>query len=338
MRRNLVLGGVVFCLFLVCLFSGVGFSQEKIKLRLSDQFPPSHKHYQLMDQFCQEIQKRTNGRVEVVHYPANALVPITKTYEAVVTGTVDIGTTLLAYSPGRFPLSEFLSLPLGFSSGYQATKLVNEYYKKFKPAEFNETQVLFFHASGPGVFQVKKDINSLDEIKGLRIKANAENADIVKKLGGAPVTLPITETYEALQRGIIDGVLLPIEPVKGWKLGDHLRTVILNYAVSYTTAMYVVMNKEKWNALPEDIKKVITQTSEEWIEKFGKQWNELDEEALAYMKEKNIKVVRATPEEHAKVAALMKPIIDEYIKTTTQKGLPGDKVIEFAMSFLKERK
>jgi len=333
MKKKGGFANVVVCLF-VALFALSGYAKT-IKLRLTDQYPPVHKNFQLMDQWCQDLKARTNGMVEVVHYPANALVPITKTYEAVVTGTVDIGTTLLAYSPGRFPLSEFLSLPLGFKSGYQATKLANEYYKRFQPAEWNETKVLFFHCSGPGVFQVKKDINSLDDIKGLRIKANAENAAIVKALGGAPVTLPITETYEALQRGIIDGVLLPIEPAKGWKLGDHLKTVVLNYAVSYTTAMYVVMNKDRWESLPDDVKAVIEELCEEYVEKFGKQWNELDEEALAYMKEKGIKVVGATPEEYAKVAELMKPIIAEYIERTTAKGLPGDKVIEFALDYIK---
>lgn len=331
MKRWAFLGVGIF-LFFVFSFAAYG---STIKLRLTDQYPPAHKNFQLMDQWCQDLKARTNGMVEVVHYPANALVPITKTYEAVVTGTVDIGTTLLAYSPGRFPLSEFLSLPLGFRSGYQATMLANEYRKKFNPAEFNETKLLFFHCSGPGVFQVKKDINSLDDIKGLRIKANAENAAIVKALGGAPVTLPITETYEALQRGIIDGVLLPIEPVKGWKLGDHLKTVVLNYAVSYTTAMYVVMNKEKWESLPKEVKALIEELNAEYIEKFGKQWNELDDEALAYMKEKGIKVVRATPQEHAKVADLMKPIIQDYIQRTNAKGLPGDKVIEFALDYIK---
>lgn len=313
-------------------------SADVIKLRLSDQFPPSHKNFLSLDQWCKEVEKRTNGQVKVTHYPANALVPITKTYDAVVTGTVDIGTTLIAYSPGRFPLSEFLSLPLGFKSGYQATKLANEYYKKFRPKEWEETKVLFFHASGPGVFQVKKDIKSLDEIKGLRIKANAENADIVRQLGGAPVTLPITETYEALQRGIIDGVLLPIEPIKGWRLGDHLRTVVLNHAVSYTTAMYVVMNKKVWESLPKEVQQVIEKLNEEWIEYQGKLWNELDQEAMVYIKEKGIKVVEATPEEYKKVEELMKPIIEKYIKDTTSKGLPGDQVVKFAQEFIRSTK
>lgn len=336
MKRRFLFRLAIFFLFFFPLTFLL--SAQEFKFRFSDQFPPGHKNGLLAQKWCEEVEKRTNGRVKITHYPANALVPITKTYEAVVKGTVDIGTTLLAYSPGRFPLSEFLTLPLGFTSGYQATLLANAYYKKFRPKEFGETKVLFLHGSGPGLFQTKKEINSLDEIKGLRIKANAENADIVKNLGGAPVTLPITETYEALMRGIIDGVLLPIEPIKGWKLGDQLKTVIKNYAVSYTTSMYVVMNKEKWDALPKDIQQIIEKINEEWIEMQGKLWDELDREAEAYMKEKGIKIVVATPQEHAKVAEKMKPIIEAYIKSTTQKGLPGDEVIKFAQDFMKKVK
>ena len=328
--RCVLLLAVLFCFSLSLTLYG-----QEIKLRFSDQFPPSNKNGQLAQAWCKEIEKRTGGRVKVTYFAGNTLVPITKMYDAVVKDTVDIGTSLVAYSPGRFPLTGFLTLPMGFSSGYQATKVADAYYRRFKPKEFDETKVLYLNGSGPAIFQTKKVINSLDDVKGMRIKSNAENAEIVKRVGAAPVTLAMTEVYEGLQRGLIDGGLMPQEVLQTWKLADHLKTIVQNYAVSPTVSMYVVINKDKWNALPKDIQGIIEKLDEEWVEKQGKLWIEVDAEAEAYAKEKGIKIIKASKEDTAKYAEKMKPIQLEYVKAMKEKGLPGDEVLKFALDYLK---
>ncbi|HEX2967242.1 MAG TPA: hypothetical protein VHO84_15760 [Syntrophorhabdaceae bacterium] len=89
------------------------------------------------------------------------------------------------------------------------------------------------------------------------MRANAENADIVKILGAAPVTMPVTEAYDSLSRGVVDGTLFPIEALQGFKIGEVVKTVIENYGVSYATSMYCIMNKAKWNQIsPADQKAI----------------------------------------------------------------------------------
>ena len=80
------------------------------------------------------------------------------------------------------------------------------------------------------------------DLKGLRIKANAENADIVKNLGASPVTMPVTETYDALSRGVVDGCLFPLEALQGFKIGEVVKTVLEDYPMSYMTSMYAIIN------------------------------------------------------------------------------------------------
>lgn len=97
-------------------------ADEKVtKLKYSNFFPPSHKNSILSEQWGKEIEKRTNGRVKVTYFPGSILTPPTQTYDSVVKGIADIGQSLVGYSPGRFPLTEVLALPLGYSSGIQAT-------------------------------------------------------------------------------------------------------------------------------------------------------------------------------------------------------------------------
>jgi TRAP-type transport system periplasmic protein len=320
---------------LLCGPSPIGAEEKVIKLKYSNLFPPSHRNSVLSDQWGKEIEKRTNGRVKIVYFPGNTLTPPTQTYDSVVKGIADVGQSLVGYAPGRFPLTEVLALPLGYTSGFQATKLTNEFYKKFTPKEFDDTQVMYLHGHGPGLVHTKKVISSLDDVRGLRIKANAENAAIVSTLGGAPVSLPITETYDGLQKGLVDGVLLPIEPIKGWKFSDMIKTIVENYGMAYTAPIFVVMNKDKWKSLPKDVQEIIMQVNAEWIEKQALQWNELDKEAREFCIQKGIKIAKATPEEGAKTVEKMKPIHVAYVEAMKAKGLPGADALQFCLEYIK---
>ena len=335
----MVIFGLFIALTLMIALPSLTQADEKvIKLKYSNFFPPSHKNSILSEQWGKEIEKRTNGRVKVTYFPGSTLTPPTQTYDSVVKGIADIGQSLVGYSPGRFPLTEVLALPLGYSSGIQATNLTNEFYRKFKPKEFDDTQVMYFHGHGPGFFHTKKVISSIDDIKGLRIKANAENAAIVTAVGGAPVSLPITETYDGLQKGLIDGVLLPIEPIKGWKFFEMIRTTVENYAMAYTAPIFVVMNKDKWNSLPKDIQEIIVQINSEWIVKQGQQWTDLDRESKDFCVQKGIRMAVATPEQEAQTADRMKPILAEYVSGMKSKGLPGDEALQFCREYIRNNR
>lgn len=338
MKKSFMVKLAVFLMVAVfCLTSLPIYAQDKVlKLRYSNFFPPVHPISKLAEEWIKEVEKRTNGRVKISYFPGNTLAPPTQAYDSTVKGIVDMAQNLLAYSPGRLPLSEVLQQPLGYTSGYQATKMANEYYKKFMPKEFNDVKVMYLHGVAPGTFHVKKDIKSFEDLKGLRIKANAENADIVKVLGAAPVTMPITETYDALQKGLAEGILLPNEALKGWRFAEVVKSSLDSNAVSYMTSMYVIMNKAKWNMISKEDQKAIEKINEEWIEKQGKLWNKLDKEGKEYAIQKGVKFAKVSKQEEAAVAAKMKPILENYVKNTKAKGLPGDEALKFCQDYLKK--
>lgn len=330
------LGIVGLILFSFLVLSAPLPAQEKvIKLRYSNLFPPMHPNAKLSDEWCKEIEKRTSGRVTFTHFAGNTLTPPTQTYDSVVKGIADVGQSLMAYSAGRFPQTGVFGLPLGFTSGYQATKTLNAFYKKFHPKEYDDTKVMYFHGHGPGLISTKKVLGSIEDIKGLRIKVNAENADIIKALGGSPVTMPITETYDALQKGLLDGILLPFEALKGWKFGEIVKTTIVNHSMSYTAPIFVVMNKDKWNSISKADQQVIEKINEEWIEKQAQQWSRLDKEAEEFVIQKGVKVLRASKADEAKVAEKMKPIFPEFVKDMKAKGFNGEEILKFCLDYIR---
>jgi len=323
--------------FLFCLVLGSGASaQEKtIVLKYSNFFPAPHTNSILADQWCKEVEKRTNGRVKVNYYAGAVLTPAAQTYDSVVRGIADIGLSCQAYTRGKFPLTEAIDLPLGYKSGFAATKMINEFYKKFRPKEYDDVHVLYLHAHGPGILHTKKPVNKLEELKGLKIRSTGLSAKLVQALGGAPVGMPMTESYDSLSKGVADGILCPDEALEGFKLGEVVAFTTEDYSAAYSTAFFVVMNKAKWNSLPKDVQGIIEKLNEEWIEKTGKNWDEIDKSGQAFAAKHGVKRIKLSPQESVRWAASAHPLLDEYVKSMKAKNLPGDEVLKFCLDYLK---
>jgi TRAP-type C4-dicarboxylate transport system substrate-binding protein len=338
MRRHSTVKIFFLVLFLsVCFVSFPGYStaQKVITMNYSNFFPAPHKHSILAEQWCKEIEKRTNGRVKIAYFPGGTLTPAAQIYDGVVKGISDIGFSCFAYTRGKFPLTEVIDLPIGLKDGTTATRLINEYYKKFKPKEIDEVKVMYLHAHGPGMLHTKKPVNKLEDLKGMKIRATGLASKIVTALGGSPVGTTMPETYDALRTGVAEGAMAPFEALQGFKWGEVINSSTVAYGSGYSTGMFIVMNKNKWNSLPPDIQKVFTEVNEEWIEKQARAWDEIEKEGIDFTQKRGNKIIRLTKEEDARWAVAVKPIVDEYVKTTKAKGLPGDEALKFCLDYLK---
>ncbi len=309
------------------IFTSLGFAQ--IKLNYSVFFPAPHKNAVLATEWAKEIEKRTGGKVQITVFPGGTLTPADKCYDGVVKGISDIGFSVLAYTRGKFPLTEVADLPLGMKTGLVATKMINDFYKKFKPREFDEVQVMYLHGHGPGILHSKKEVTKLEDVKGMKIRCTGMAAKIVGALGATPVAMPMGETYDALSRGVVDGSMAPYEALQGWKWGEVVKYTVEDWGASYSTGMFVVMNKDKWNSLPADIQKIIEQVNEEYIEKQGKTWDEIEKAGKDFTVSRGNKIISFLQDEDWKWQKAVKPLLDEYVKNMGNKGLPGDVVLKF---------
>jgi TRAP-type C4-dicarboxylate transport system substrate-binding protein len=170
-----------------------------VELTYSIFFPATHGHTVLATEWAKEIEKRTNGAVKINMYPGATLTPPDQCYDGVVKGISDIGMSVLSYTKGRFPLTEVIDLPQGYKSGSQVTNLCNAYYEKFKPKELADTQIMYLHGHGPGIFHTKKPVNKMEDLKGMKIRCTGTSKSR-ERLGATPVAMPQTETYDAFKR------------------------------------------------------------------------------------------------------------------------------------------
>jgi TRAP-type C4-dicarboxylate transport system substrate-binding protein len=320
------------CLFLLGFVVSPAIAQTK--LNYSVFFPAPHKNAVLATEWAKEIEKRTGGKVQITVFPGGTLTPADKCYDGVVKGLSDIGFSVLAYTRGKFPLTEVVDLPLGSKTGLASTKLINEYYKKFKPKELDEVKVMYLHGHGPGILHTKAAVNKLEDMKGKKIRCTGMAAKIVGALGATPVAMPMGETYDALSRGVVDGSMAPFEALQGWKWGEVVKFTTEDWGAAYSSGMFVVMNKEKWNALPPDVQQIIEKVNEEYAEKQGKLWDEIDKAGRDFSVGRGNKVIALSQDENWKWTKAVKPILDEYVKNMKEKGLPGEEALKFCLETL----
>ena len=308
----------------------------KTQLTYSNFFPPTHVNSRLAESWCREVEKRTQGEIIIKYFPASTLTRAHQTYDGVVQGIADIGMTVLAYSRGRFPVASAIDLPMGYSSGTQATAVANAVLEKFQPREFKDTQIMFLHAHGPGLIHTRnKEIKTLEDLKGLKLRGTGTSGKIQAALGASPVGKSMRECYQMLQKGVVDGSSHPIESNKGWKLGEVVHYMVQNFSTAYTTTFAVFMNKGRWNALTPEHQAIIQEINAQWALKHGKAWDEADAKGMAFFKAKGGKVLAQTPDQAQAWANQATAVITEYEKKASRKGIDGHAVVNFIKEQLK---
>lgn len=335
MRKTGLLLIMVF-FFVFGINSLVG-AQDVIKLKAANYLPPTHKMSLLSGWFCDEVKKRTNGKVEITYHAGGTLLSPDKMYVGVSTGIADMGLSHTGYTRGRFPVTEVLDLPLGFPSGYVASQVSYDFYNQFKPSEWDAVHVLYFATTGPLIIQTtSKPVKSLEELAGLKIRATGQTADIVKSLGAVPVPLGMPDVYDSLRRGVIEGVMVDLSTLKYWKFAEVVKYVTSAWQIGSGYTFYWVMNKNKWDKMPPDVQKVLTEVGIEAKDKQAALWNEMDIEGVQAFKEKGGQMISLPDAEAAKWVQKVEPVIAEYRKSMASKGFK-EADVDGWIKFIKER-
>ncbi len=280
--------------------------------------------------FAKIINERTKGRVKITTYPAGTLIPPDRLYEGVATGIVDIGQVSPSYVPTRFPANDATLLPYRMKNGWVYTHASNDWMLKFKPKEYDDVRMLLQVSPGPYVIGMRnKPVAKPEDLKGMKLRASGtQAAAYIKALGATAVNMPMGEAFEALQRGVIDGTLAPVEPLKAWKHAEVIKYET-KLPLQCVSGNNLFMNLAKWNSLPADIKKIIDDALPETLEVFAKTWWYGDIAAEDYFLSLGggRKFVEIAPADIPAWEKLVAPLRTEY--TATHKNLPATDYIKY---------
>ena len=194
-----------------------------------------------------------------------------------------------------------------------------------------------FSTSPPAVLQtIAKPVRTLEELKGLKIRGTGRIGDLVKTLGATPMPVEMVDLYEALRRHVIDGNFGPMEQLKGFKIGEVIRYTTACWKIGTSYTFYVVMNRSKWNGLPEDIKKIFQETADEFKDKWAVMWNEIEIEGMQFLNSQGGQILQLSDAEAARWVKASQPVVEEFRKDLMAKGYTK-KEIDSWLAFAKER-
>ena len=306
---------------------------KSIEFKMGHMNSPDHVQDKWsMAPFSEEVAKATNNRVNFKIYPGGALGGPKDTYDNIVTGIMDAGWGLQGYNAGKFPVHSVLQLPfLANGNGEELSEVAQQLYDTFPEiqSEYDDVKLLWVHAADPYAIITKgKAVKSFEDVKGLKLRTpSVEAGQMIESWGATPVSLPAPEIYDALQKGVIDGGVLPVAAIKDFNLFDVVDYVTLG---NFNTSLfYVTMNKNSWNKMSEEDRKMV----EELIgipmaEKSGNAFDQQKELAEKQAKENGTEFIELDSAELDKFKESSKSVTENWLDEMKKKGIDGQKIYD----------
>lgn len=291
--------------------------------------------------FIKRVEELTNGKVKFQHYPAEQLGKAADMLKLVQGGTADIAYIGPTYMAGKLPLSSVGEIPGVFSDPVAGSKAIWKlaqdtlYEKEFKQYGVRPLVASLFPAYY--AFSTKKPIKSIGDLKGMKIRVpGGPGEEAAKLVGAVPVTMPANQAYEALQRGVLDGMFTTFAIARGYKLEELLKYAVEGGSFGSFTNFYCI-NENVWQKLPEDVKKAMKQAGDETVVNMGKGLKEENEKWMReWEKQKVMTIHHLSPEEQKVWLAKVEPVQKIWAEEIEKKGYPARQVVDEFKKALQE--
>lgn len=281
------------------------------------------------------ITERTGGRVKVTYYHAESLGKAGDFVNMLKGGVVDMANLTLPNTPTQFEMEAGVELPfLGIPNRTVGGNLNKELFTKGYFKGLNEFKVLAYFPTPPMTIFLKKKAETTQDFKGLKLRGTTAAVNQMwEALGASAVSMPITDVYMSLERGVIDGLCTGWEVYLQFKMNEVARYVMWTPPVS-SACMFVVLNKDIWNSFPVDIQQAIDQVSTEFEYVWSDRYQDKDKQAVDILSKAGMEVYSLSPSETENIKKLAAPIINSWIADKQAKGLPAQEMIDQAQKIL----
>ena len=298
------------------------------ELRLSTFVPPVHVIYrEVITPWAADLAKATNGEVKVTLYPSMQLGgKPPELFRQAVDGVADLVFTLPGYTSPAFPRVGIIELPGLKDDGLAATDMMWDLLDPYLLPEFKGTKVIaLWGAEDAGLMtRTGKAYRTLDDLKGLRLRApSAAQAKQIQYMGAVPIAAPITEVYPGLERGTMDGAMVPFTTILDFRLGEVAKGYTIAGPIFGRSVFLIAMNQQKYDSLPASARAAIDKLSGRALSRKATDvYIKRAEQAVASVRGK-ADVYELPKAEQQRITKTLRPIIDEWIKESEAKGIPA---------------
>ena len=274
--------------------------------------------------FMDAISKASNGAVTwKTFYGASGFSSPKKLFQQTQLGITDVAWGLPDYTPGRFPMSELISLPFAVNESVPAARAIMKVFPKYLAKEYSSVHPVALTLVSPYQFHLRKPPKSPTDFAGLRLRAAGKSTKAaLDQLGVAMTALPAPLAYENLQKGVIDGTLGTWAMLIAFNISEVTTAhVWANFA---SLPLYLVMNKATYEKLPPSARAAVDKFSTpEASAEFARCFTTVDQKAIALAKKEGHTIIKLTGQQRAELAARVKPAVEAEIKAAEAKGLPA---------------
>lgn len=314
----------------------------EITLKLSHMLPPvALQHRRMFQPWAEKVGKESGGRIEVQIFPAMSLggKPPDLVDQA-RDGIADFSWAIPTYQAGRFPILNTWALPFMITNAEQTSQAIDAFMRTHGKAEFDFVQPLAWFCHGPGLIMTRgKRVEKMEDLKGVRIRGGSkEIVEALELLGANAQFYPVPELPSQLSKGTSDGASLPYEIVPAFKLHellDHFAQMEAGARQLYTSPFTFIMNKKKYESLPEDLRKVIDDNSGPALSKqFGAVSDVLDKYGRGLVEKAGRTFTTISSPEIKRWQSTLVPLTDRWVAEQNKRNIDGKKLVDVANSLV----
>ena len=312
-----------------------GMAQE-VTLRFQHFVSPNSANPKyFIEPWAEKVEAESQGRIKVEIYPFMQLGGgAAEQYDLIRDGAIDGGWVIPGYQAGRFPEAEALELPFMVTkSAEEASRAAWAFTQKHLMDDFADVHVIAAHMHGRGLVHKKGPaIEAVEDFRGLKLRGPSRPATLLlEKLGANPIGMPVPQFPEALSRGVVDGGVITWEMSPSLKLDEltDSHTDVAGDRSLYNLYFIWAMNKDSYNALPDDLKAVIDANSglfaSEWA---GRAHDTGDQDGRAVLEASDNENATLSEEVTAEIRALGDEVVQDWIAEVSARGLDGQALID----------
>ena len=336
-RRTLM--GIAGAAFAVGMGATAAMAQD-VTLRMHQFLPPQANVPKLvLDVWADKVEAASEGRIKVERYASMQLGGTPpELMDQAIDGVADIVWTVVGYTPGRYPSTEVFELPFMVNDARAASSAYWQMFEShMKDTEFKDVHILGTWVHGPGLLHTNKEIRTPADMQGMKIRGGSRLANQLLEITGAtPVGMPVPAIPEGLSKGVIDGTTIPWEVTSALKVPELVKNhTEFTGSALYTLTFVLAMNKDKYESLPDDLKKVIDDNSGLEFSIFaGGTQADSDGPARQIAVDLGNNIVTLNEEETAVWRETSQPIYDTWVADMKEKGIDGQALIDEAKSLM----
>jgi TRAP-type transport system periplasmic protein len=250
MKQKIISHGIIAGLIAATMSGSAALALE---LKLADFLPPTHPYQeQVYGVLGDKIAAATDGEITLKVFPGGALGGNpTEQYDRALNGVADLTFGLPGYTASKFPMTLMVELP-GVLDEETATDTIWNNIDLIKD-EHKRVHLFSIWTNAENVLYSRdKPVRSLADVQGMKIRVPSRNAGlVVESWGAVPISMPVPEIYNAMQTGVIDGVLIDSTATYAFRLSEVADYVITGMHAS-VSPLVLFMNRDTYRSLSDD--------------------------------------------------------------------------------------